>query len=47
MPEFYAVHRSLIFFFFLNADILVKYLPSTAKQINKKISILEDHDFIE
>lgn len=28
-------------------DILVKYLPSTDKQLNKKISILKDHDFIE
>uniref|UniRef100_A0A8D1KLE1 SET domain-containing protein 4 n=1 Tax=Sus scrofa TaxID=9823 RepID=A0A8D1KLE1_PIG len=28
-------------------DILVKYLPSTDKQMNKKISILKDHDFIE
>ena len=47
LPEFYALYRSLIFVFFFNADILVKYLPSTAKQMNKKISILEDHDFIE
>ncbi|XP_008056271.1 SET domain-containing protein 4 [Carlito syrichta] len=28
-------------------DILVKYLPSTDKQMNKKISILKDHGFIE
>ncbi|KAL1288637.1 SETD4 [Ovibos moschatus] len=32
---------------YVSKDILVKYLPSTAKQMNKKISILEDHDFIE
>uniref|UniRef100_G3T8V8 SET domain containing 4 n=1 Tax=Loxodonta africana TaxID=9785 RepID=G3T8V8_LOXAF len=30
-----------------DVDILVKYLPSTDKQMNKKISILKDHDFIE
>ncbi|XP_058517645.1 SET domain-containing protein 4 isoform X2 [Ochotona princeps] len=28
-------------------EILVKYLPSTDKQLNKKISILRDHGFIE
>ncbi|XP_054432041.1 SET domain-containing protein 4 [Pteronotus mesoamericanus] len=28
-------------------DVLVKYLPATDKQMNKKISILKDHDFIE
>lgn len=33
--------------FFFYVDILVKYLPSTDKQMNKKISILKDHDFIE
>ncbi|XP_064435157.1 SET domain-containing protein 4 isoform X4 [Mirounga angustirostris] len=31
----------------VSEDILVKYLPSTDKQMNKKISILKDHDFIE
>lgn len=41
----YTLNLSLIFFF--NADMLVKYLPSTDKQLNKKISILKDHDFIE
>lgn len=34
-------------FFFLFVDLLVKYLPSTDKQMNKKMSILKDHDFIE
>ncbi|XP_006862623.1 PREDICTED: SET domain-containing protein 4 [Chrysochloris asiatica] len=28
-------------------DILVKYLPSADKQMNKKISILKDHGFID
>ncbi|KAM5275412.1 SET domain-containing protein 4 isoform 7-T10 [Hipposideros larvatus] len=32
---------------YVSEDILVKYLPSTDKQMNKKISILKDHDFIE
>lgn len=32
---------------YVSQDILVKYLPSTDKQMNKKISILKDHDFIE
>ncbi|XP_057360334.1 SET domain-containing protein 4 isoform X1 [Manis pentadactyla] len=32
---------------YVSKDILVKYLPSTDKQVNKKISILKDHDFIE
>lgn len=32
---------------FFYVDMLVKYLPSTDKQMNKKISILKDHDFIE
>ncbi|XP_055272071.1 SET domain-containing protein 4 isoform X2 [Moschus berezovskii] len=32
---------------YVSKDILVKYLPSTDKQMNKKISILEDHDFID
>lgn len=27
--------------------MLVKYLPQTDKQMNKKISILKDHGFIE
>uniref|UniRef100_G1Q311 SET domain containing 4 n=1 Tax=Myotis lucifugus TaxID=59463 RepID=G1Q311_MYOLU len=31
----------------VSQDVLVKYLPSTDKQMNKKISILKDHDFIE
>ncbi|KAK1344350.1 hypothetical protein QTO34_014917 [Cnephaeus nilssonii] len=31
----------------VSQDMLVKYLPSTDKQMNKKISILKDHDFIE
>ncbi|XP_036075230.1 SET domain-containing protein 4 isoform X3 [Rousettus aegyptiacus] len=32
---------------YVSQDILVKFLPSTDKQMNKKISILKDHDFIE
>ncbi|XP_074181716.1 SET domain-containing protein 4 isoform X5 [Rhinolophus sinicus] len=32
---------------YVSEDILVKYLPSTDKQMNKKISILKDHGFIE
>ncbi|XP_077735259.1 SET domain-containing protein 4 isoform X3 [Canis aureus] len=32
---------------YVSEDILVKYLPTTDKQMNKKISILKDHDFIE
>ncbi|KAM9088481.1 SET domain-containing protein 4 isoform 3-T22 [Megaptera novaeangliae] len=32
---------------YVSKDILVKYLPSTDKWMNQKISILEDHDFIE
>ncbi|XP_022408509.1 SET domain-containing protein 4 [Delphinapterus leucas] len=32
---------------YVSKDILVKYLPSTDKRMNQKISILEDHDFIE
>ncbi|XP_060496446.1 SET domain-containing protein 4 isoform X1 [Panthera onca] len=32
---------------YVSEDILVKYLPSADKQMNKKISILKDHDFIE
>lgn len=32
---------------YVSEDILVKYLPSTDKQMNKKISILKDRDFIE
>ncbi|XP_032981877.1 SET domain-containing protein 4 isoform X2 [Rhinolophus ferrumequinum] len=32
---------------YVSKDILVKYLPSTDKQMNKKISILKDHGFIE
>ncbi|KAM6224510.1 SET domain-containing protein 4 isoform 2-T2 [Rhynchocyon petersi] len=32
---------------YVSRDILVKYLPSTDKQMNKKISILKDHGFIE
>ncbi|XP_046504301.1 SET domain-containing protein 4-like isoform X1 [Equus quagga] len=32
---------------YVSKDILVKYLPSTDKQMKKKISILKDHDFIE
>ncbi|XP_070323052.1 SET domain-containing protein 4 isoform X2 [Odocoileus virginianus] len=32
---------------YVSKDMLVKYLLSTDKQMNKKISILEDHDFIE
>ncbi|XP_014417113.1 SET domain-containing protein 4 isoform X1 [Camelus ferus] len=32
---------------YVSEDTLVKYLPSTDKQMNKKISILKDHDFIE
>uniref|UniRef100_I3ML59 SET domain-containing protein 4 n=2 Tax=Ictidomys tridecemlineatus TaxID=43179 RepID=I3ML59_ICTTR len=32
---------------YVSRDTLVKYLPSTDKQMNKKISILKDHGFIE
>ncbi|XP_044106894.1 SET domain-containing protein 4 isoform X4 [Neovison vison] len=32
---------------YVSADLLVKYLPSTDKQMNKKMSILKDHDFID
>ncbi|XP_008515076.1 SET domain-containing protein 4 isoform X4 [Equus przewalskii] len=32
---------------YVSKDILVKYLPSTDKQMKKKISILKDHDFID
>ncbi|XP_006886793.1 PREDICTED: SET domain-containing protein 4-like [Elephantulus edwardii] len=32
---------------YVSKDILVKYLPSTDKQMNKKISLLKDHGFIE
>ncbi|XP_004594174.2 SET domain-containing protein 4 isoform X1 [Ochotona princeps] len=32
---------------YVSTEILVKYLPSTDKQLNKKISILRDHGFIE
>ncbi|XP_017528466.1 SET domain-containing protein 4 isoform X2 [Manis javanica] len=32
---------------YVSKDILVKYLHSTDKQVNKKISILKDHGFIE
>ncbi|XP_034511626.1 SET domain-containing protein 4 isoform X7 [Ailuropoda melanoleuca] len=32
---------------YVSEDVLVKYLPLTDKQMNKKISILKDHDFIE
>ncbi|XP_062970461.1 SET domain-containing protein 4 [Cynocephalus volans] len=32
---------------YVSREILVKYLPSTDKQVNKKISILKDHGFIE
>uniref|UniRef100_A0A8C3VVX9 SET domain-containing protein 4 n=1 Tax=Catagonus wagneri TaxID=51154 RepID=A0A8C3VVX9_9CETA len=32
---------------YVSKDILVKYLPSTDEQMNKKISILKDHNFIE
>lgn len=31
----------------VSPDLLVKYLPSTDKQMTKKMSILKDHDFIE
>ncbi|XP_036099400.1 SET domain-containing protein 4 isoform X2 [Molossus molossus] len=31
----------------VSPDMLVKYLPSTDKQMNKKMSILKDHDFID
>ncbi|KAM8817346.1 SET domain-containing protein 4 isoform 3-T3 [Rhynchonycteris naso] len=31
----------------VSQDMLVKYLPSSDKQMNKKISILKDHEFIE
>uniref|UniRef100_A0A8C8ZJG9 SET domain containing 4 n=1 Tax=Prolemur simus TaxID=1328070 RepID=A0A8C8ZJG9_PROSS len=32
---------------YVSREILVKYLPSTDKQMNKKISILKDHGFID
>ncbi|KAM9201241.1 SET domain-containing protein 4 isoform 2-T3 [Dugong dugon] len=32
---------------YVSRDVLVKYLPSTDKQMNKKIAILKDHGFIE
>ncbi|XP_076975032.1 SET domain-containing protein 4 isoform X4 [Tamandua tetradactyla] len=32
---------------YVSKDILVKYLPSTDKQMNRKISILKDHGFTE
>ncbi|XP_048659593.1 SET domain-containing protein 4 isoform X5 [Marmota marmota marmota] len=32
---------------YVSRDTLVKYLPSTDKQMNKKISILKDHGFID
>nr|XP_012638381.1 SET domain-containing protein 4 isoform X1 [Microcebus murinus] len=32
---------------YVSREILVKYLPSSDKQMNKKISILKDHGFIE
>lgn len=32
---------------YVSKEILVKYLPSTDKQMNKKISLLKDHGFLE
>ncbi|XP_045140503.1 SET domain-containing protein 4 isoform X2 [Echinops telfairi] len=32
---------------YVSRDILVKYLPSTDKQMSKKIAILKDHGFLE
>ncbi|XP_073928806.1 SET domain-containing protein 4 isoform X3 [Castor canadensis] len=32
---------------YVSTEMLVKYLPQTDKQMNKKISILKDHGFIE
>uniref|UniRef100_G1T6K9 SET domain-containing protein 4 n=1 Tax=Oryctolagus cuniculus TaxID=9986 RepID=G1T6K9_RABIT len=32
---------------YVSGEILVKYLPPTDKQLNKKVAILKDHGFIE